>query len=99
MGLSGTSTPLLVSYPATAQAAPAQDLAAEVSTRHPVASSTLHYAAVSRATLARHDPRQAPGAGGPHAGLGAGGGWVTGIPTATAHHQQGQKGNHALTGS
>jgi len=37
-------------------------LAAEVSTRHPVASRPPQYASVSCATRARYDPRQEPGA-------------------------------------
>ena len=73
MGMPGTPTPLLVSYHTTAQSAPSYDLATDVSTRHPVASRTPHYASVSRATPARHDPRQEPGAVVPHAGICAGG--------------------------
>src|SRR5206468_8176997 len=73
MGMPGTHTPLLVSHLTTAQSAPPYALATEVSTRHPVASRTPHSASVSRATPARHDPRQEPGAVVPHAGICAGG--------------------------
>ena len=72
-GLSGMHTPLLVSHITAAQPASSPALAAAVSTRHPVASRTPHYASVSCATLARYDPRQEPGAVVPHAGLCAGG--------------------------
>jgi hypothetical protein len=56
-----------------AQAAPSPALAADGATRHPLAASTPHDASVSRATPARHDARQAPGAVVPHAGSCAGG--------------------------
>jgi hypothetical protein len=73
MGLSGMHTPLLVSHLTTAQPAPSHDLAAEVSTRDPVAARTPYDASVSRATPTRYDPRQEPGAVVPHAGIWAGG--------------------------
>ena len=72
-GLPGTSTPVLVWHRTTAPAAPSPDLATEGPTRHPVAAGPPQDASVSRATLVRHDPRQAPGAVVPHAGIWAGG--------------------------
>jgi hypothetical protein len=72
-GLPGTSTPLRVWHLTTAQSAPSHALAAEVPTRHPVASGTPHDASVSRATLVRHAPRQEPGVVVPHAGICVGG--------------------------
>jgi len=62
-----------VSHLTTAQSAPSHDLAADVSTRYPVASRTPYYTSLSRATPTRYDPRQEPGAVVPHAGICAGG--------------------------
>jgi hypothetical protein len=58
--------------PPTESAVPA-DLAADGRPRGTLASYTAHLSPVSRATPVRHDPRQAPGAGVPHAGICAGG--------------------------
>src|SRR5262249_52011534 len=72
-GVPGMYTPLLVSHLTTAQSAPSPDLAADVSTRDPVASRAPYNASVSRATPTRYAPRQEPGAVVPHAGICAGG--------------------------
>src|SRR4030095_15103622 len=72
-GVSGMYTPLLVSDTPTAQSAPSYYLAADIRPRNPMAAATPYPASLSRATLARHDPRQEPGAVVPHAGLCAGG--------------------------
>src|SRR5919198_1664330 len=72
-GVSRMYTPLLVSDTPTAQSAPADHLAADIRSRNPMAAATPHPASLSRATSARHDPRQEPGAVVPHAGIWAGG--------------------------
>jgi len=72
-GVSGTHTPRRGSPHTTAPPASSHDLAADGSTRNTGASRPPHSASVSRATPARYDPRQQPGAVMPHAGIGAGG--------------------------
>ena len=74
---------LWVSDAAPTQSAPPEDMAAHGRPRRAMATQTPYPASVSRATLVRHTPRQEPGAVVPHAGSCAGGGRVTGIPTAT----------------
>ena len=64
---------VLVSEAASTESAPPDDLAAPVRPRRALAAETPYLPSVSRATLARHDPRQEPGAGVPHAGICAGG--------------------------
>src|SRR6516162_6028810 len=72
-GVARLAPPLWVSDPPTAPPAPSAHLAAARRPRHPLAAATPPPASRARAPLARYDPRQAPGAGGPHAGLCAGG--------------------------
>ena len=64
---------VLVSDAASTESAPPDDLAAHVRPRRAMAAETPYLPSVSRATLARHDPRQEPGAVVPHAGICAGG--------------------------
>src|SRR4029453_18730641 len=63
----------LVADAAPPHSAPPDDMAAHVRPRRALAAQTPYPSSVSRATPARHDPRQEPGAVVPHAGICAGG--------------------------
>src|ERR687896_1645619 len=64
---------VLVSDAAPTQSAPPPARATQVRPRRARAAHPPQLASVSRATFARHDPRQEPGAVVPHAGIWAGG--------------------------
>src|SRR5262245_18072706 len=72
-GVSRMYPPRLVSDASTAQSAPSHHLAADIRPRNPMAAAPPHPTSLSRATFARYDPRQEPGAVVPHAGICAGG--------------------------
>src|SRR4029434_1065599 len=80
---------LLLSDAAPTQSAPPDDMAAHVCPRRALAAQTPYPSSVSRATPARHDPRQEPGAVVPHAGICAGGaGELASLPPPTRQHRR-----------
>jgi hypothetical protein len=64
---------VLVSDTTSTQSTASADVAADICTGRAMAPQTPYPASVSCATLARHDPRQEPGAVVPYAGICAGG--------------------------